>query len=102
VHLVAWKVIIFFGLFFILLVDFSLNIDELVSPLLAPTLARGLTLLSISILMASARATYSHLHVVVFVIFVFLLLIIFLVLLLAGLFLILALLIGILVYSRGS
>jgi len=39
VHLVAWKIIVFFGLFFVLLVDFSLNIDELVSPLLAPTLA---------------------------------------------------------------
>ena len=101
-HFVARKVIVLLGFFFVLLVNFSLNIDELVAPLLAPTLARGLTLLSISIQIALAQATSSYLHVVVVVVLIFILLfflIVFFILLLAGLFLIL---LGILVYGCGS
>jgi hypothetical protein len=44
VHLVAGKVVVLLGLFFVFLIDFSLDINELVAPLLAPTLTRGLTL----------------------------------------------------------
>jgi hypothetical protein len=44
VHLVAGKVVVLLGLFFVFLVDLGLDVNELVAPLLAPTLARGLTL----------------------------------------------------------
>jgi hypothetical protein len=44
VHLVAGKVVVLLGLFFVFLVDFGLDVNELVAPLLAPTLTRGLTL----------------------------------------------------------
>lgn len=102
VHLVARKVIVLLGLFFVLLVDFGLNIDELVAPLLAPTLARGLTLLSISVPIALAGLASSHLHIVVLVLFIIFILLVFFILLLAALLIILALLLGILVHSRGS
>ena len=101
-HLVARKVVVLLGLFFILLVDFGLNIDELVAPLLAPTLTRGLTLLSVSIPIALSGRAFSHLHIVVLILFIIFFLIVFLVLLLATLLIILALLLGILVHSRGS
>ena len=102
-HLVARKVIILLGLFFILLIDFGLNIDELVAPLLAPALTRGLALLSVSIPIALSEFAFSHLHIVVLILFIIIFfLIVFLILLLAALLIILALLFGILVHSRGS
>jgi len=102
VHLVARKVIVLLGLFFILLVDFGLNIDELVAPLLAPALTRGLALLSVSNPIALFRFAFSHLHIVVLVFFIVFFLVVFLILLLAALLIILALLLSILVHSRGS
>jgi hypothetical protein len=99
VHLVAREVIVLFGFLFVLLVDFGLNIDELVAPLLAPALTRRLTLLPVSILIVLARSAFPHLHIVVLVFFIIL---VFLILLLAALLIILALLLGILVHSRGS
>ena len=101
-HLVSRKVIVLLGLFFILLVDFGFDIDELVAPLLAPALTRGLALLSVSIPIALSEFAFSHLHIVVLILFIIFFLIVFLILLLAALLIILALLLGILVHSRGS
>jgi hypothetical protein len=102
VHLVAREVIVLFGFLFVLLVDFGLNIDELVAPLLAPALTRRLTLLPVSILIVLARSAFPHLHIVVLVFFIIFIILVFLILLLAALLIILALLLGILVHSRGS
>ena len=101
-HLVARKVVILLGLFLVLLVDFGLNIDELVAPLLAPTLACRLTLLSISIPIALARPAIPYLHIVVLIIFIFVFLVVLFILLLAALLVIFALFLGVLVHSRGS
>lgn len=101
-HLIARKVIILLRLFFVLLVDFGFDIDELVAPLLAPTLARGLTLLSISIPVVLAGLASSHLHIVVLVVFIIFIILVFFILLLAALLIILALILGILVHSRRS
>lgn len=101
-HLVARKIIILLGLLFVLLVDFGLNIDELVAPLLAPALTRRLTLLSVSILIVLAGSAFSHLHIIVLVLFIIFVFLVVLILLLAALLIILALLLGILVHRRRS
>lgn len=100
-HLVSRKVVVLLGLFFILLIDFGLNIDELVAPLLAPTLTRGLALLSVSILILLAGSAFTHLHIVVLILFIIFVFLVILILLLATLLIILAFILGILVYSRG-
>lgn len=102
VHLVARKVVVLLGFFLVLFVDLSLDIDELVAPLLAPTLARRLTLLSVSIQIVLDKVASPYLHVVVFVLVVFVFLVVLFILLLAALLIIFALLLGILVHSRGS
>jgi hypothetical protein len=101
VHLVAGKVVVLLGLFFVFLVDFSLDINELVAPLLAPTLTRGLALQFVSIAIALAKSAFSYLHIVILILLV-ILLIVFFILLFAALLIFLALFLGLLIHRRAS
>ena len=84
-HFLTREIVILLRLLFVLLVDFGFHINELVAPLLSPTLARGLTLQIVSNPVALIWRKALYLYVIIFV-FLILVLLFFILLFLLLLF----------------